>query len=98
MVGKYDLGKAAVAWETVDGLPTRAEGTCADRAKDSWRNGESDSGDNVGLYTSIQISADGRPMVSRRPRRGASTPCSSKPPGTDALATTASPSWWRLPC
>ncbi len=64
VVGKYDLGKAAVAWETVDGLPTRAEGTCADRPKDSWRNGESDSGDDVGLYTSIQVSADGHPMVS----------------------------------
>ena len=64
VVGKYDLGKGRVEWQTIDGLPQRPEGTCADRARDTWRNGESDSGDNVGLYTSIQVSADGHPMVS----------------------------------
>ncbi len=64
VVGKYDLGKAKVEWKTVDGLPARPEGKCADRSRDSWRNGESDSGDNVGLYTSMQLTADGRPMVS----------------------------------
>lgn len=64
VVGKYDLGQQKVAWKTVDGLPAREAGTCADRAADSWRNGESDSGDNVGLWTSIQVAADGHPMVS----------------------------------
>lgn len=64
VVGKYDLGKQKVEWKTVDGLPERPEGKCAERAKDTWRNGESDSGDDVGLYTSIQLTADGRPMVS----------------------------------
>ena len=65
VVGKYDLGKQLVDWKTVDGLPVREPpGTCADRSATSWRNGESDSGDNVGLWTSMQISADGKPMVS----------------------------------
>lgn len=64
VVGKYDLGQQKVAWTTVDGLPAREEGTCADRAVDSWRNGESDSGDNVGLWTSIQVASNGHPMVS----------------------------------
>jgi MYXO-CTERM domain-containing protein len=64
VVGKYDLGQQKVAWKTVDGLPSRDEGTCADRSVDSWRNGESDSGDNVGLWTSIQVAANGHPMVS----------------------------------
>lgn len=65
VVGKYDLGKQKVEWTTVDGLPARTEADgCADRAKDSWRNGESDSGDDVGLYTSIQVSASGKPIVS----------------------------------
>ncbi len=64
VVGKYDLGKQRVDWKTIDGLPARPEGTCADRAADTWRNGESDSGDDVGLYTSLQVSADGHPMVS----------------------------------
>jgi MYXO-CTERM domain-containing protein len=64
VVGKYDLGKQAVDWKTVDGLPVRKEGTCADSLKTSWRNGETDSGDDVGLWTSVQVSTDGRPMVS----------------------------------
>jgi hypothetical protein len=64
VVGPYDADRQRVAWKTVDGLPTREPGTCADRAADSWRGGETDSGDDVGLFTSIQIGADGRPMVS----------------------------------
>jgi MYXO-CTERM domain-containing protein len=64
VVGKYDLGKQGVDWKTIDGLPTREEGTCADRSRSSWRNGEADSGDDVGLWTSMQLTADGRPVVS----------------------------------
>jgi hypothetical protein len=64
VVGKYDFGKSRVDWKTIDGLPERPNGTCAERPKDSWRNGETDSGDDVGLYTSIQVSAEGHPMVS----------------------------------
>ncbi len=65
VVGRYDLGKQKVEWQTIDGLPARSQADgCADRARDSWRNGESDSGDDVGLYTSIQVSASGVPMVS----------------------------------
>jgi hypothetical protein len=63
VVGRYDLGKQKVDWQTVDGTPPRAEGTCADRPRDSWRNGESDSGDNVGLWTSIQVSTQEIPLV-----------------------------------
>jgi hypothetical protein len=63
VVGRYDLGKETVDWVTVDGIPERSEG-CAERDPSSWRRGESDSGDNVGLWTSIQISAEGRPLVS----------------------------------
>ena len=65
VVGKYDLGKQAVDWKTVDGLPVRSDpATCPDSPKTSWRNGEGDSGDDVGLWTSLQVSADGHPMVS----------------------------------
>jgi hypothetical protein len=63
VVGKYDLGKDHVDWVTVDGVPARTEG-CADRAPDSWRNGESDSGDDVGLWTSLQVTTDDKPIVS----------------------------------
>ncbi len=64
VVGKYDLGKQEVAWETVDGVPTRTDGTCAPYEPYGWRKGETDSGDNVGRYTSIQMSAKDQPMVS----------------------------------
>lgn len=66
VVGKYDLGKQRVDWQTVDGVPTRDVGKdgCADFAPNTWRKGEKDSGDNVGLWTSIQVSDKGRPMVS----------------------------------
>jgi len=63
VVGRYDLGKQTVAWETVDGLPERAEGTCADHDPKGWRKGETESGDDVGLWTSVQVGADGNPRV-----------------------------------
>lgn len=62
VVGKYDLGKQSVDWETVDGIPSRTDGTCPTYEK-SWRNGETDSGDNVGRWPSIQLSKPGNPMV-----------------------------------
>ncbi len=64
VVGKYDLGKQAVDWETVDGFPTRTDGTCPDYEPGGWRKGELDSGDNVGRWPSIQVSNGGKPMVS----------------------------------
>ena len=64
VVGKYDLGKQEVAWETVDGTPVRTDGTCGPYEPYAWRKGETDSGDNVGRYTSIQLSTKDQPMVS----------------------------------
>lgn len=64
VVGKYDLGKEEVDWETVDGIPSRADGTCPNYDPAEWRKGETDSGDNVGRWASIQMSTNDRPMVS----------------------------------
>jgi hypothetical protein len=64
VVGKYDLGKAEVGWETVDGVPTRTDGTCGPYEATGWRGGELDSGDNVGRWASLQLSAQDQPMVS----------------------------------
>lgn len=64
VVGRYDSGKERVDWQTVDGVPERTDGTCAEHDPASWRRGETDSGDNVGQWTSIQISEDGPPLVS----------------------------------
>lgn len=63
VVGKYDLGKQDVDWETVDGIPQRSDGACPTYEPTGWRRGETDSGDNVGRYTSIQMSAKDTPMV-----------------------------------
>lgn len=64
VVGRYDMGKEQVDWQTVDGLPVRDDTTCADHPADSWRNGERDSGDDVGMWTSIQVPPSGHPVVS----------------------------------
>ena len=64
VVGKYDSTGQNVAWATVDGLPpARTDGTCPDNDPSGWRGGETDPGDDVGLWTSIQLNANGRPMV-----------------------------------
>lgn len=63
VVGKYDLGKERVAWTTVDGVPERTDGTCSERDKTTWRNGEIGAGDDVGLWTSLQMSTTDAPMV-----------------------------------
>lgn len=63
VVGRYDLGKEAVQWETVDGVPGREPGTCPDHDRQGWRGGETESGDDVGLWTSIQVGSDGAPRV-----------------------------------
>lgn len=62
VVGRYDLGTQKVAWQTVDGLPKRESG-CPDYDRTGWRGGETDSGDDVGLWTSIQVTDDGKPVV-----------------------------------
>jgi hypothetical protein len=64
VVGKYDPTANAVAWVTVDGLPPKpANGTCPDNDPNGWRGGDSDSGPDVGLWTSLQLDANGNPMV-----------------------------------
>lgn len=64
VVGRYDLGKEAVQWELVDGLPDpRAAGSCAERDSSGWRGGETNAGDNVGLWTSLQTLSGGQPIV-----------------------------------
>ena len=64
VVGKYDPAKQQVAWTTVDGLPPVQQGVCPDNDPNGWRGGLSDSGDDVGLWTSTQLDANQNPMVS----------------------------------
>jgi hypothetical protein len=45
-------------------VPARTDGTCPTYEPGGWRHGETDSGDNVGRWPSIQVSSSGKPMVS----------------------------------
>ncbi|WP_394830867.1 hypothetical protein LVJ94_30595 [Pendulispora rubella] len=63
VVGRYDAAKERVAWATVDGIPVRTDGSCPPSDRSGWRNGETESGDNVGLWTSLALDANDRPMV-----------------------------------
>lgn len=66
VVGRYDRSTGRVAWKTVDGLPpARTDGSCPAADGSGWRGGESDPGDDVGQWTSIQVAPDGvTPVVS----------------------------------
>jgi hypothetical protein len=64
VVGKYDASSQQVAWQTVDGLPPPPAGSCAPNPKSTWRDGLTDPGPDVGLWTSIQVDASGNPMLS----------------------------------
>jgi hypothetical protein len=65
VVGKYDTGKQKVDWQTVDGLPAAAtDGSCPPNDPTTWRNGQTDPGPDVGLWTSIQLDSSNNPMVS----------------------------------
>jgi hypothetical protein len=64
VVGKYDSGKQQVQWVTVDGLPPApTDGSCPANDPKGWRGGSTDSGPDVGLWTSIAIDANGHPIV-----------------------------------
>ncbi len=64
VVGKWDSGKQAVQWQSVDGLPPApTDGSCPDNDPTGWRGGLVDPGDDVGLWTSMQLDDQGNPMV-----------------------------------
>jgi hypothetical protein len=65
VAGKYDTTKQKVAWTDVDGLPAPpGDGDCPPNPSDTWRNGLTDPGPDVGLWTSIQLDSSGNPMIS----------------------------------
>lgn len=63
VAGKYDTGKQAVQWVDVDGLPPAPDAGCPPNPANTWRDGLTDPGPDVGLWTSIQLDANGNPMI-----------------------------------
>lgn len=63
VVGKYDPTSNAIAWETVDGTDPDEEVDPTAYDTKGWRGGKTESGDDVGLWTSIGIGDQDHPMV-----------------------------------
>jgi hypothetical protein len=63
VVGKWDPAKAAVQWESVDGVPPVPDGECPGADSNGWRGGVEDEGDDVGLWTSMVLDPSDHPMV-----------------------------------
>lgn len=63
VVGKYDPAQQRFLWDTVDGVPVRTDGTCGAFEPNGWRKGETNAGDNVGRYSSLQVVAGDKPIV-----------------------------------
>ncbi len=63
VVGKWDPAKSAVQWQSVDGVPKVPDGECAAADSSGWRGGVEDSGDDVGLWTSMVLDSSDHPMV-----------------------------------
>ncbi|AUX42935.1 hypothetical protein SOCE26_043750 [Sorangium cellulosum] len=61
VVGTWD--GAAVAWEAIDGVPAEPEVDPERFDVEGFRGGQTDPGDDVGLWTSIAIGPDGEPAV-----------------------------------
>ena len=65
VAGKYDAGKQQVQWVDVDGLPVAPSAPdCPPNAASTWRQGLTDPGPDVGLWTIIQLDGSGHPMIS----------------------------------
>lgn len=63
VAGTFDAAAGLVRWQTIDGVPAREAGKCPVNDPKGWRGGETESGNNVGLWTSMAIGADQKPMI-----------------------------------
>lgn len=61
VVGKWDGAK--VAWAQVDGVPVEPLPDSTQYDVKGFRGGQTEPGDDVGLWTSIAVGADGNPAV-----------------------------------
>ena len=63
VVGKYDETLKRVKWEIVDGVPTEPAPDPTVYDINGFRGGQTEPGDDVGLWTSVAIAPNGKPAV-----------------------------------
>ncbi|HQP38620.1 MAG TPA: hypothetical protein PLI95_25720, partial [Polyangiaceae bacterium] len=63
VVGKYDKALDRVQWEIIDGVPSTPEPDPTVYDVNGFRGGQTEAGDDVGLWTSIAIGPSGKPSV-----------------------------------
>ena len=63
VVGQWDAASMKVAWTTVDGTDPTETPDPSSVNVNGWRGGKSQPGDDVGLWSSIQLGAGDKPVV-----------------------------------
>lgn len=63
VVGKWSAEKSAVDWQIVDGVPTDNPPDPTIYDVNGFRGGQTDPGDDVGMWSSLALDANGHPHV-----------------------------------
>lgn len=63
VVGRWDEPTKRVQWQSVDGVPAEPAPDPAVYDLKSWRGGQTEPGDDVGLWSSLALDASGQPRV-----------------------------------
>lgn len=67
-VGKWNASKGQVDWSLIDGVPTDPPPDTVHYNKNGFRGGQTDAGDDVGIWTSLALDGKGNPAVAYHDR------------------------------
>ncbi len=62
-IGKWNASKSKVEWSLIDGVPSDPPPNNVNYNKNGFRGGQTESGDDVGLWTSVALDGKGNPAV-----------------------------------